>query len=436
MAFLRQAGGRGEPMGQASISAWPRQAQTLLVIAFLAIGPCGCTSWRDFRDQSKSLVLSSYEDPRAEEKLAEAEKLAEEGHYAKAMTIFKALADNKANNALLAERARFMQAECRRLRLEYPEAVATYHRLLQDFPTGVYRQQSCARMFEIADYWLDEFRNELEARKDEKGLLIRPIHFLPNVLDKTKPTFAIEDRALETLEHVHTHDVTGPTADQALFWCGYVNFIRGNFDEADQYFSQLVQLHKDSKYRATAMALAVLAKNNATGGPDYDDRKCAEALRLVNQAEASMSEFVRDPELANKMTKAKLAIRAQQAEKLLSRAQYYERTRHPGSAYFCYELLRRQHAGTKYSDIATARMEKLRADLDRKIAKSRSNSFWGRFLDTWDEFIGHEQPVVDQPAVRMPDNAQTPPQPLPSSLQGAERLPDPRTLPNDGNPRP
>lgn len=411
------------------------RGRAALAVGVAAILTAGCTSWKEFKQGTSALVSATYEDPGAEEKLAEAEKLAQDGDYSKAMGKFKTLADNKANNSLLAERARYMQAECRRLKKEYPEAVATYNRLLQDFPTGVHRQQACTRMFEIADYWLDDFRKEIDGRKDEKGMLIRPVSFVPNVFDKTRPTFGTEDRALEALEHVHTHDVTGPTADQALFWCGYVNFIRGNFNEADQYLSQLVQLHKDSKYRPTAVALAIQSKNNATGGADYDGRKCAEALRLVNQAEGSMPEIVRDPEMSSKMTKAKLAIRAQQAEKLLSRAEYYERTRHPGSAYFCYELLRRQHAGTRYSDLATARMDKLKADLDHRLSKPHGEGMWGEVMEKWDDFLGREQPVVDGPAVKTPDSLSSP-SPLPPTMPGAERLPDPRALPNDGTQRP
>ena len=403
----------------------------------LALFGSGCTSttWKSFSNRTAALVSATYEDNRSEEKLAHAEKLAQEGKYAEAQSLFKTLADNKGNNTLLCERARYMQAECRRMQREYPEAVATYNRLLQDFPTGIHRQQACTRMFEIADYWLDDFRDELEDRKNEKGLLIKQVSF-PNVFDKTKPTFGIEDRALEALEHVHTHDIVGPTADQALFWCGYVNFVRGNFNEADQYFSQLVQLHKDSKYRSTALALAIQAKNNATGGADYDGRKCAEALRLVNQAKASLPEMTQDPEMREKLQKAELAIRAQQAEKLLSRAEYYERTRHPGSAYFCYELLRRQHAGTRYSDLASARMDALKANLDRRLSRPHGDGFWGDVRDKWDDFFGREQPVQDGPAVQMPESPKAgEPQPLPSAMPGPERLPDPRALP-EGAQRP
>ena len=42
--------------------------------------------------------------------------------------------------------------------------------------------------------------------------------------------------------------------------------------------------------------------------------------------------------MAEKLTRAKFAIRSQQAEKDFLTAEYYERTGHPGSAVFYYEL--------------------------------------------------------------------------------------------------
>jgi tetratricopeptide (TPR) repeat protein len=314
--------------------ATTRGRMIALLGVFALLAP-GCQTWQSFKARSanirNTLFYSSYDDPQAGEKLAAAEQQFAEGQYAKAIDRFRELADNQGNPTDLAERARFMQAECRRMRGQYPEAVDTYHKLLMDFPTGAHRREACQRMFEIADYWLDDFRDELAKRADEKGVLRwRP--GWPNPFDRTKPLLDQEGRALEALENLHTQDVTGPTADKALFWCGYVNFIRGNFQEADHFFSMLVELHKDSNLRPQAIAYAIQAKNNATGGAVYDTRKCAEALQLVHMAEATVPELTQDPAMAEKLTRAKFAIRSQQAEKDFRTAEYYERTGHPGSA--------------------------------------------------------------------------------------------------------
>jgi outer membrane protein assembly factor BamD (BamD/ComL family) len=330
-------------------------------VALLTVAP-GCHSARSFKERTQvatsKLLGSRYDDPLAESKLQTAEELFTAGQYEKAQSEFRSLADNQGNSAALAERARFMQAECRYMRGQYPEAADTYHKVLLDFPTGAYRRDCCARMFEICDYWLDDFRDELDRRKDEKGVLRWKPHF-GNPFDRTRPFVDQEGRALESLQRVHTHDITGPTADKAIFWCGYVNFIRGNFNEADQFFSQMVELHPDSPLRPQAVALAIQAKNNSTGGAAYDGRKCAEALQLVNIAERTVPELANNPEMADKLTRAKFAIRSQQAEKDFLMADYYQRTGHPGSAVFYYELVRRRYAGTKYAEVATDRQAKL-----------------------------------------------------------------------------
>ena len=407
-------------MGEPNERTVRRHRLVAAAVVCAALAP-GCHTLGAAKEKVRNIHLSSsYEDPRADEKMAEAERLFAGQDYDTAGDHFKELADNTGNNSTLAERARYLQAECRRLRGEYPKAVDTYNRLLTDFPTGAHRREACGRMFEIADYWLDDFRDELTARaaKGETGVL----HWhprRPDPFDKTKPFAVQESRALETLEHVHTHDVTGPKADKAVFWCGYVNFVRGNFDEADQFFSQLVELHKDSPLRPQAIAYAIQAKNNATGGAVYDGRKCAEALHLVHVAEGSVPELTQDPAMAEKLTRAKFAIRYQQAEKDFKTAEYYERTGHPGSAVFYYELVRRRYAGTQYADLATERKDLLTKEMaEGKIKTGRDP--WTLAQAKWAELVGPKDAADADPSRNPPRGPAGP---------GA---PDPRVTPAGG----
>ena len=383
----------------------PGRAGALVAVVALVVAP-GCHTARSFKERVQvavaPLVGSNYDDPMAESKLQEAEALFTAGHYEKAQSQFRTLADNKGNAAALAERARFMQAECRYMRGQYPEAADTYHKVLLDFPTGAYRRDCCARMFQICDYWLDDFRDELDKRADEKGVLRwRPAW--PKPWDRTKPVVDQEGRTLENLERVHAHDITGPTADKAIFWCGYVNFIRGNFDEADKFFSQLVEMHKDSPLRPQAMAFAIQAKNNATGGAAYDGRKCAEALQLVHVAEATVPELTNDPAMSEKLTRAKFAIRSQQAEKDFLMAEYYERTGHPGSAVFYYELVRRRYGGTRYSDLATERQARL-VTLMKEGRPEPGNDPFAIAQAKWNELFGKNKPLQEKDRPRVDPN--------------------------------
>lgn len=290
----------------------------LIAIASYAFISPGCSSWESFRQRSADLrhrmMDDAWDDPDADVRMAHGEQLYGEGKYDAAIKEFKRVADNQSNNVEMRERARFLQAESRRLMNEYPDAVDTYHRLLIDFPTGAHRATACERMYEIADYWLEDFRKEMDRRSNEKGIL-RWQPSWPNPMDKTRPIIDQEGRALEAMENIKTQGMTGPLADKALFWCGYVNYIRGNFYQSDRYFSELVEMYRDSPLRPQALAYAIQSKNNATGGAVYDGRKCAEALQLVHVAEATVPELTQDPAMADKLTRAKFAIRAQQAEK-------------------------------------------------------------------------------------------------------------------------
>jgi hypothetical protein len=96
----------------------------------------------------------------------------------------------------------------------------------------------------------------------------------------------------------------------------------------------------------------------------------AEARMLVHAA------FNNYPELAeNKkdfLSRQLVGITLQQAEKDFKVAQFYERTGHPGSAYFCYEIVRRRYPGTPYAERAGERM----TDLRSKSEEVKAASWW------------------------------------------------------------
>jgi TolA-binding protein len=323
-----------------------------------------------------------------------------DGKYGEAEKIFNDVAGNTYNAILLAEKARYLEAECLRNQRKYPDAVDTYHKMMIDFPGGAYRERACAEVFKIADYWLDDTRAEIQTGHKSYvpnvGRIFRP--------DPTRPTLDQEGRALQALEYVYTNDVNGPGADKALFWVGYVNYYRNNFSEADHHFSLLIEMHKDSPLRPLAMELAIISKNNSTGGAVYDGQKAAEALQLVHHAEATMPEFRSEDKTAF-LTRQKLAIRMQQAEKDYKMAVYYERTKHPGSAYFYYELVRRRYPGTKFADLATARMDAIRAEAEKGDPADSFDSVKG----WWNRVLGKKaDPAADLRAPTGPKDAPPP----------------------------
>jgi outer membrane protein assembly factor BamD (BamD/ComL family) len=292
-----------------------------------------------------------------------AKELYRQNEFSKAERIFRKIADNTKNTPQVAEEARYYQAECLRHEQRYPKAADVYHKLLTDFPSGAYRDQAVQHMFEIANYWLDDTRKEMELereKKEGKRWFVWPdwVHW-----EKEKPLLDEEGRAIEKLEQVRYNDMTGPLADRALFLAASVKFYRGDYKEADFYYSQIVEMHPNSPFVEQAIELATISKQLSTGGALYDSRKLCEARKMIDLALRSY------PNLASKkgdfLNRQLFSITMQEAEKDYQTAEFFRRTGHPCSAYFYYEIVRRRYPGTKYFDMATERMEALRVKLEK-----------------------------------------------------------------------
>ena len=327
--------------------------------------------------------------------LLAAKELFRRRDYAKAEPLFHAIAEGgqgpwwklhpfssddaedkkkKERSVVVAEEARFYEAECLYMQNVYPKAADVYIRMLNDFGSGAHREQACQRLFDIANYWLEDTRKEMEETREQqagKRWFVTP-HFCH--LDKTKPLFDEEGRAVEALEHVRYSDISGPLADKALFMVGTVKFFNEDYREADYQFTQLVEKHKNSPLYPRAAEMAIIAKAMSTGGSDYDGRKVAEARDMVPIALASYQQMEhQNPELAREkeefLRRQLAGITMQQAEKDYKVAEFYRKKGQPESAFFLYEIVRRRYPGTKYADLATDRMHEIRAKVEQENGK-------------------------------------------------------------------
>lgn len=400
-----------------------------LAVAAGVVLAAGCQTAGKLTDKTykslRAIVTTSYHDPDAESKVTRADALFEDKKFPEAQELYADVANNTYNPVLLAEKARYQESECLRERDRLQEAITHYNRMLQDFPAGAYREKGCARIYGIAYKWLEDGTlKEIEAELAGHAKPWWEKTRLPNFTDRSRPSIDQEGEALKYLEAVHTHDLTGPSADKALFWCGYVHFYRGRFDEADHFLSQLVEMHKDSPLWQEGVKLAVIAKNNSTGGAVYDTTKAAEALQLVHHAEATVPDYVADKDKAAWLTRQKMAIRVQLAEKDFQTAKYYERTNHPASAYFMYELVTRRYPGTKYSDMAQERLgalTKVKEQIEADRRAGKSNGTWKAIQREWGHVMGSTPMADDAP----------PPEPSPDKPEKSRPLDTPRTLPPD-----
>jgi outer membrane protein assembly factor BamD (BamD/ComL family) len=399
---------------------WRRQLRVAALAVGLASGGCAWDDWQLFKGPeappgaADHMVLrgdqvvpdKAVEDTGAKE-LAGAQEVFRKSDYVAAEKLFGKIADNKHNSPQVAEEARYYEAECLRLQQRYPKAGDMYNKLLIDFPSGFHREQAVERMFEIANYWLDDTRAEMKLDREKKEGQREFVWPGPVVhWEKTKPLLDEEGRALEKLDQVMLSDLNGRRADEALFLAGSVKFYREDYREADRYFSQLVEMHPNSRFASQAIELAIISKHMSTGGSDYDGRKVAEARKLVD---AALRNY---PDLAaqkNAFLERQLAgINFQQAEKDFKIAEFYRHTGHPGPAYFYYEIVRRRYPGTPFYDKATARMHELRAKFEKE---------------------GKAPPALGG-ADSMAGPASTNGAPAPGSPTPLEVTPAPRLLPN------
>jgi outer membrane protein assembly factor BamD (BamD/ComL family) len=390
---------------------WANITRRLVPVALSSVLSVGCTTtlpWQRSDDTTPRQVKAA-NDLAAAHELFRAEK------YAEAQGKYQKIADNAANPPTLAEEARFFEAESLRCQRYYPKACDTFNKMLTDFPSGQYREQACKRMFEIANYWLDDTRAEMlaaEEQKQGKRWFVLPVtwHF-----DRTKPTVDEEGRAIQALEHVYYNELTTPLSAQALFLLGRVHYYRGNYRDADHYFTLLAEQHKDHPLAPEAIEMAILAKHLGVGGPDYDGRKSTEALSLVQRARMNYPQMA--SEKGEFLDRQMIAITIQQAEKDWRTAEFYERTGHPGSAYFYYELIRRRYPNTKYGERAGVKMTELREQAANAPADA---------TNAWDQMFGWMWPAKKKTEVA--EAKEAPPAPV------APTTP-PRTIPADLAPR-
>jgi len=185
---------------------WGKALRRLLLVgwsAAAAAGAGGCvwdSSWfapkrPELAEDREALVLRGDhleaelppEAGTGAAELASAHEAYRRGDYGAAERLFHRVANNTKNTAAVAEEACYYEAECLRLQGRYPKAADTYNRLVNDFPSGAYRDLSLQRMFFIANYWLDDTRKEMDQQKEKADgkrwwVWNSMVHF-----DKSKP---------------------------------------------------------------------------------------------------------------------------------------------------------------------------------------------------------------------------------------------------------
>jgi outer membrane protein assembly factor BamD (BamD/ComL family) len=399
-ARLADASRRRHPPG------WARLGGALLLLLFAGSG-FGCASfsnpfvsnnpyekgdtsgWNWFSgapEDKKPLLLPGVEDAqrtamdeKARADLEAAKVLYQQQQYAVAEKKLEIITKAKKLRLDTLEDAQFYMAECQRLQGNYRDARDNFRVYIQSFPYGKYASLANEREFDIANYWLNKTRDEMKDYEKNPGAINLASYNPYNWFNTSKdlPFSDIEGHAVTTLEDVRLNDIRGKLAEKSLFYIATVKFFRGDYKEADFFYSQLVEQHPKSDLAEKALKQSIICKQISNGGTQYD-------TRLVEQCRKFLEEYQRaypgkDAEWVNKQL---VSIHYQQADRDFNVAAFYDRTGHPGSAYFCYELVRRRYPNTEYAKKADARMTALKSRVEEeqrnvKIEPAPSNLFLG-----------------------------------------------------------
>ena len=270
------------------------------------------------------------------------------------------------------EEALFGEAECQREQKNYRDASDTYTKLLLDFPHTQYTRPACKSMFEIANHWLrptsaqmDEYFEKLQGKRS----FVMPTSYIH--LGRDMPFMDAEGHATNLLNVVRLYDINGPLAEQALWCLGTIQFYRKDYKEADFYFRQVYEQYPNSDFAGRAVKQSVICKQLISGDTEYDSRSVEESKKLLMQAQGSFPELKKD----EKWISTQLAsMNIHQADRDFKVAEFYERTGHPGSAYFYYELVCRRYGGTQYAEKAAQKKALLKSKADQEQRRDRNDA--------------------------------------------------------------
>ena len=163
-------------------------------------GLTGCHSWETWkgnpvasdRTETETAVVQTGFRQRStagetSPEMQTAEEAFQKEDWPRSERLFHRIAENTNTSPFLAEKARYFEAESLRRQGYLPKAADTYSKLLLDFPTGVYRQEAVIRMYDVANFWLEDTRKQMELeqeRRDGKRWYI-PSNFVH--WDRSKP---------------------------------------------------------------------------------------------------------------------------------------------------------------------------------------------------------------------------------------------------------
>lgn len=244
----------------------------------------------------------------------------------------------------IAQDACFMEAESLFFADHLPKAEQAYARLQKEFPNSRHNDRAAARLFSIAQYWI-------ETEKAGGNGILRV-----NFTDEKKPWFDAKGHAIRVLDQIRYDDPTGRLADDATMAAAVEKFRQEKYDDADEFLTDLREAFGDSEHLFHAHILGIRCKLEMYAGPRYSQLVLEEADKLIRQTRTRFPDRVAEPEIRELLAKAAAEVDYLQAERLYVRAQYREKRREFGAARLYYQQLLDGYGTTPFADNASERM--------------------------------------------------------------------------------
>jgi len=245
----------------------------------------------------------------------------------------------------LEEDALFLLGESRFFSDQYSKSHDTYGELLKKYDNTRSLDTAMAREFAIGRLWEEQYAKHPRP----------PI--VPNLTDKTQPTFDTFGNALDAYARIRQYDPIGPLADDAVMATANAYFRKKRFEEAAFHYDLIRKEYPKSEHQAKAHILGLQSKLRVYQGPRYDGKPLSDASEIAAQTLTQFRGELGEEE--SRMLQARQRITELKAARDLAMAEYYDKKRCYGAARFYYQDLIRRYPLTPQARRAQARLEEI-----------------------------------------------------------------------------
>lgn len=172
--------------------------------------------------------------------------------------------------------------------------------------------------------------------------------------------FPAYDEAIEILDRVWERVPGTRLGEEALLIKANYFYNRGDMDLAQDEYAHLAQEYPAGRFVQFAMLRSAVAAEAAFPGIRFDDRPLVEAQERYRQLQQAFPVYAERENIDQRLR----GIREARAEKDLTIARWYQRTRQPASAEFYYRLVLRDWPETLAATEARQALRDMGAPLD------------------------------------------------------------------------